>query len=222
MATVKSTQKTMTIDDALIRTLRVRSRLNEHKLVFFSQLRFARETKSKQPAAVAVKKALATLVAKKIIAKLESGRYELGSKAPPAPPKPKKVAREPLPPGRCFFPVEDREILTKVRAKIEKHFEVTAKTDTAISFRWRRRVGGPDFRLQLGERKEAIRRMKPTDREKMEAHVPKFTGFLVLLFDNVDEVVNESNDLIEAQLTIGKVTKGPMFNAWNRSYVESV
>lgn len=223
MANVEAISKSKTIDDAVVRSLRVRGRMDLHGLVFSAQVRFEREAKSKRPTIVAVKKTIAKLAAKKVITKLENGRYELGTKAPPAPPKPKRVAKEPLPAGRCFFPIVDRDVLAKVRARIEKRFEVTQKTETAIFFRSRLHLEPPDriFRVHLGERKEAIRRMKPHDQRAMDAHVPKFTAFLVLLFDNVHEIVNESDTLIDAQLTVASVTKGPMFNAWNREYVKS-
>src|SRR4051794_16354042 len=102
MATLTS----KTVEDALLQTLRVRGRLHEPKLIFFTQLRYERDTKSNRPTVVAVKKALTKLVTTKKIAKLEANRYELGTKAPPVSAKPKKKPqRERLPPGRCFFPV---------------------------------------------------------------------------------------------------------------------
>lgn len=97
-----------------------------------------------------------------------------------------------------------------------------AQTETSLSFRSGLEPDTPVFRLQLGERKETIRRMTPLGHRTMEAHVPKLAAFLVRLFDDVDRVVNESNSLIDAQHTIASVTKGPMFNAWNRTYVESL
>ncbi|MFY0540033.1 hypothetical protein [Nannocystis pusilla] len=71
--------RSSTLEEALLRTLEVRSRLIETKLVLFTQLRFQRDTKAEgRPSERAVKAVLADAVKRKLVVRLADGRYELG------------------------------------------------------------------------------------------------------------------------------------------------
>ena len=217
------------IDDALLRTLAVEKRLPRPKLVFFTQLRFKRETKApKEPSTEAVLAALASAVAAGTVVALAGGKYELGAETAAKAERErkktlaerKKAALPPAPKERVYFPAVAADAFERACSAVTKRFEVFATTADSVSFRWRHAHGvGPDFRLERATPAEAKRVMRPGQRGAIARREPKLMSFLALAFDDLDAVLDETNGLIEAQHVITTATGGPMFLAWNKQLV---
>jgi hypothetical protein len=219
--------KATTLDEALINTLRVRRRLDIHKLVFFTQLRAQRDLKL-APSQRAVKAVLAKALKQRLVVRVDD-RYELGAgetrkaNATKARAAQKRAQRPPPPRERCYFPSIHADAFERAATAVTKRFEVFATKPDAVSFRWRHTPtsAGPDFRLERAERDEVVRVMRVWQKRKLRTHEPPFVTFLVIAFADLAEVLDEINGLIEAQHVVSKATGGPMFNAWNKTLMSA-
>lgn len=232
------------LQKAILDTLAVRKRLPLWKLRFFSQFRLKRETglTARDGATNAAIAALEKSNAIVNVAKRGAPSYELGksaaakktAKAHAARAKKRAATRKaPLPRTRVYFwsPLGDKAFATAVKA-IKKRFEVFDESADSIAFRWRhtnalrdprrgKTEAGPDFRLAPSNLADVKRATVNHQRYRKLREDPRgFDAYVVLSFDDLDEVLDEANGLIEAQAVIGRAVKGPMVLAWNRQIVE--
>ena len=210
-----------------MQTLRVRERLDEWRLIRYTMHR-ARRDMNIEPSERVVKSVLAKALKKRLVVQVK-GRYELGAselrnaKAAKTRAAKQQAKRTPPPRERCYFPATQPDGFERAAKAVKKRFEVFAEKPTSVSFRWRhtRTNAGPDFRLERTERADVLRVMRAWQKHKIRTHTPPFVAFLALVFDDLDEVLDEANGLIEAQHVIANATGGPMFNAWNKTLMTS-
>lgn len=223
------------LQKAILDTLAVRKRLPLWKLRFFSQFRLKRETGltardgATNAAIAALEKSNAIVnVAKRGVPSYELGKSDAAkktAKAHAARAKKRAATRKaPLPRTRVYFwsPLGDKAFATAVKA-IKKRFEVFDESAESVAFRWRhtKTEAGPDFRLAPSNLADVKRATVNHQRYRKLREDPRgFDAYVVLSFDDLDEVLDEANGLIEAQAVIGRAVKGPMVLAWNRQVVE--
>lgn len=223
------------LERAILDTLAVRKRLTVWKLCSFSRFRLKRETGLDVPerATMAAIAALEKSMAIVNVAKTGIASYELGktaaakktAKAHAARAKKRAANRTPsLPRTRVYFwsPLGDAAFPAAVKA-IKKKFEVFDESADSIAFRWRhtKTDAGPDFRLapsNLADVKRAT--FKHQNYRRLRQDPRGFDAYVVLSFDDLDQVLDEANGLIEAQAVVGRAVKGPMVLAWNREVLE--
>jgi hypothetical protein len=132
-------------------------------------------------------------------------------------------ANLPLPLERCLFPTARRDASKAARAALGRRFEVVAKDQQSLTFRWRhtRTSAGPDFRLEAMDLATLDRYLGAARKRKLARSMPKRVGCLAIAFEDLDVVLDEMNGLIEAQAVIMKVTRGPAFLPWNGEFVDA-
>lgn len=129
-----------------------------------------------------------------------------------------KKAAPPLARGRCYFLSSvTNGLFDTVAAALRNRFEVFNDTPSAVAFRWKQRLGnGPDFRLEPSDFAALKRQTGAIEYGNMRRDPRDFKSVVVLTFDDVDEVLDETNGLIEAQQVIQSIARGSTFNAWNK------
>lgn len=218
---------------AIVQTLVVRKRLVWHKLLLFAALRWQRTHKgAKRPSESSVKALVGELVkAGTVVAiSMRDGSvagatgYELAAGSVPKK-QPSRKAAEPakkaptrLAKGRCYFLSSQVESLfDDVGTAIRGRFEVVSEAPGALRFRWRHKLGcGPEFLLEPCDLATLKRQARVQQMRSLAQDPRGLKGVLVLSFDDVPAVLDETNSLIEAQALIQAVARGPMFLAWNK------
>lgn len=107
--------------------------------------------------------------------------------------------------------------LSTVHTLLSKRGLTVTETEDELLVRWHE---GPELRVSL-ERGSQVQ-LRAAKIEKNTPHALTLAGCdasLKISFDDLNEVLNETNTLIEIQLTLQDATKGWMWLSWNKNLV---
>jgi hypothetical protein len=219
------------LEAAILERLAQKERLNFWRLAFSTRWRL--ERKKVMVSQAAAERAVKALAARGLIeiinsrgkpvcvlADTKETRVVVMARAKRA--KKRAAARAkstPLPKTRCYVLSELEPLYPKLASAIRARFAVEDEQLSAIEFRWKHRMGhGPLFRVEPSSRAEVRRAMGGGRYSYRDAK--RFASFAFLSFSDLDEVLDETNGLIEAQRVLANAAKGPLYNAWNHGWIE--